>query len=36
MALLPFSLRVSAHRDHADRSIMIKKIGVVITGIGAS
>jgi len=28
--------RRSEHRDHADRSIVIKKIGFVITGIGAS
>jgi len=26
----------SEHRDHRDRSIVIKKIGIVITGIGAS
>src|SRR5947207_15203165 len=26
----------SEHRDHRDRSIVIKKIGLVITGIGAS
>ena len=25
-----------SHRDHQDRSIVIKKIGIVITGIGAS
>jgi len=24
------------HRDHQDRSIVIKKIGIVITGIGGS
>jgi hypothetical protein len=29
-------LRVSAHRDHPDRSIMITEIGIVITRIGAS
>jgi hypothetical protein len=29
-------LRASAHRDHQDRSIVIKKIGIVITGIGGS
>jgi hypothetical protein len=27
-------VRVSAHRDHPDRSIMITEIGIVITRIG--
>jgi len=32
----PSWTRGSVHRDHQDRSIVIKKIGIVITGIGAS
>jgi len=33
---IPGYLLRPGHRDHTDRSIVIKKIGLVITGIGAS